>query len=201
MIVLVMAVMLMIPFSAAAVDLLGFRIGPSVMLNQKFPISADQENTEIDFGNYTFGADARFNFTLMEVNALALATPPEEGGDIWSFDTYINGGLTIDLADLVQLSASAGPKIQLLYNKADKELTAFDEDGNEIVDPEVNDLLNAGVNVRLSADVLLGGISLSGFVIADTNLNFSDASEGEGLSGMFEDQTAKIGVSALLTIF
>jgi hypothetical protein len=137
----------------------------------------------------------------MEVNALALATPPEEDGNIWKFDTYINGGLTIDLADLVQLSASAGPKFQLEYDQEEKQLTAFDEDGIEISDPKINDLLNAGVNVRLSADVLLGGISLSGFVIADTNLNFSDVSEGEGLSDMFGDQTAKIGVSALLTIF
>lgn len=198
-ILLTMAALLVVPFSAFAVDLLGFRVGPAVMYDH--PFTPDSEiPDEFDSSKLTFGADARFNFSLLEANTLLLVTPPEmEGGEVWTINAYLNGGLSFDVANLVKLGAFVGPKIMVEYNQAEEKFTAY-ENGTEILDPDLQDLLNAGVNVKLSADVLLGGISLSAFLLADTNIDFENLFDGD-IENMFEGESAKVGVSALFTIF
>lgn len=194
--VLLLVMIVALPASIFGADLLGFRIGPAAMLNGSLDDTADNYLGNGDFykdltaENFTFGADARFNFALLEVNALALFTPGEDTEP--EIDLYANAGLSVSLLNLLRVGASIGPNFTFYVG----------EDGI-YGGPESEDaILEAALNLRLTADVELGDLSIGASAIFDTAATFNQLFEGDtsGFEGQPFDE-GKFGVSAMFALF
>jgi hypothetical protein len=194
--VLLLVMMVALPASIFGADLLGFRIGPAAMLNGSL---VEGETNYVGSGDFyknltaedfTFGADARFNFALLEVNTLALFTPGETEDP--RIDLYANAGLSVSLLNLLRVGASIGPNF-----------TFYVGDDGIYGGPESTDaILEAALNLRLTADVELGDLSIGASAIFDTAATFNQLLEGEtsGFEGQPFDE-GKFGVSAMFALF
>lgn len=194
--VLLLVMMVALPASIFGADLLGFRIGPAAMLNGSLVegeanyVGDGEFYENLTADNFTFGADARFNFALLEVNALALFTPGEEADP--QIDLYANAGLSVSLLNLLRVGASVGPNF-----------TFYVGDDGLYGGPESADaILEADLNVRLTADVELGDLSIGASAIFDTAATFNQLLEGDtsGFEGQPFDE-GKFGVSAMFALF
>jgi hypothetical protein len=199
-VILLLAMMIALPASIFGADLLGFRIGPAAMLNGSL-VDGD-ENYIGDEGFYnnlsaedfTFGADARFNFALLEVNALALMTPGSESEVTEPrIDLYANAGVSVSLLNLLRVGASVGPNFVFYVG----------EDGLSGGPDDEEDVLSAKLNLRLTGDVQLGDLSIGASAIFGTSATFNDMFDGNfdafEEEGLFDE--GKFGVSAMFALF
>ncbi|MCF7941323.1 MAG: hypothetical protein K9M84_06910 [Spirochaetia bacterium] len=189
--VVLMALLLIMPATMFAADLIGFRIGPTAMLNGT--LNPDVEDWGLDLENlsvedFTFGADARLNFSLIEVNALALVTPEGEDMASGTIDLYANAGVSISLLNLLRFGVSAGPMFEIAYGEA--------------ADVSETDPMEANLNLRMTADLLLGDFSIGATGIITSSSSINDVIDGTAeFGGLFESPDIKAGVSALFAIF
>jgi len=197
---LILAVLMILPASVFAVDLIGFRVGPTAMLNA--PINPENipedffENLSID--DFSFGIDARFNLAVFEVNALALVDPLMNGlnemvGAL--VRANVGAGVSLALLDMVRLGLFAGPSISFII--ANDGFTT--EDNFPLSE---DDLFASNLFLRAAVDVMLGGISVGATYIVDTNTNLINIFEpGFDPSALFDNVIGKAGVSVLFEVF
>ena len=140
----------------AFIPLLSFAelgLGASVFLNNPVLIGQEATASELREGGFTFGGDARFKLSILQLEALGLVSV---GDEVTSIDLYADAGLALDLA-ILRLSLGAGPTVFFLLNDA--------------TDPVL-----AGYNVKANADVKLGRISVGlsyimGLIVEDGLFN------------------------------
>lgn len=195
-VVLVLAILLVLPASIFAMDLIGLRVGPAAMLNA--PISIDGLDpdyfTTLTLDDFTFGVDARLNLSILEGNVMALVTPETLDNEIIGayLDAYINAGVSIELLSLLKVGIFAGPMFSFYV----------DESGVSGGPESEDDLLSAGLNLRLTADVNLGGISVGATYIVETDVLIGDLIAGEvSPEDVFVNPMGKAGVSVLFSLF
>ncbi len=191
-----LAVLLIVPASAFALDFIGLRIGPAAM----YRLERDAEDKLIipELGDITkedlrFGVDARLNLTILEGNVLALVDKSDTGSEAyWTITTYANAGLSLRVFPFLRLGVFAGPKFDIYYSAED----GFDLDGV----PDVDGILGGGVNIKVSGDFAIGKLSLSTFGIAETNVKFEELGDS-GLDELFTSPKVSVGASVLFNIF
>ncbi|MDA3833560.1 MAG: hypothetical protein PF495_09200 [Spirochaetales bacterium] len=185
-VLVLLAIMLAVPASVFAVDLIGLRIGPAAMIGGKLEeIQKPGFFKDLDSSNFTFGADARLNFSLLEVNALALYTPEGEV-DPATVDLYANAGASLSLLNILRLGVSAGPKVTILVGEEN--------------DMSEEDPLDMALNLRLSGDVELGDLSIGASAIFPTTYTLKMATDGDPLPKDIFDE-GLFGVSVLFALF
>ena len=154
------------------------QIGGTALYN--FPYFADTGPSEIDLSDFTFGADARIRLFIFQASALGLFTPGytdeldnEVAGNI---DLIVDGGLSIDVL-LFRLGLGVGPSLRIGLGEG--------------ADP-----YGIGLNVKATAEVMLGRIALGLTYLNQFEFDFADASQL-----LDEDYTkGLLGVSLLFAL-
>jgi hypothetical protein len=169
---IVIAAILLIPAAAFA----QLQIGATAMYN--YPIMAEGATDDIDISNFTFGADARLKILLFQASALALYTP---GGDDpvtpAIIDVFVDGGVALDIA-ILRIGLGVGPNLRFAMGENN------------------DDPLGYGLNVKATADVMLGGISVGLSYLNSFELDFSQAGD------LLDQDYSKglLGVSVLFSL-
>lgn len=195
LIMVVLAVLLIVPSSLFAVDLIGLRVGPTAMLNgtvnEETDFSEVFENLELE--NFTFGADVRMNFTLLEVNALATVSEMDLDAKTGTVEVYTNAGVSVPLLSIFRFGVTAGPKFEF----------AYDADGFTGSEDNPEDVLEAKLNLRGTADLVLGDLSvgLTGIMTTPHSINDVINDNVEDFTAMFDSPEVQVGVSVLFAIF
>ncbi len=190
-VLVVLALLMVVPASIFAVDLIGLRVGPTAMMNTTLDFDSPNWGIDVDgigLESFTYGADIRMNLSVIEVNALALVTALEDDYSAVALDVYANAGLSMSLFDILRLGASAGPKFTV--NLGDEN----------VIDGLDEDPMNWGLNLRLTADIELGDLSIGASAIMDTNVSLENIGDFEAAT-LFENPTGLFGVSAMFAIF
>jgi hypothetical protein len=148
------------------------QVGATALYN--FPYSAGTGPAEIDPSDFTFGADARMKILVFQASGLALFTPgyDDAGATVpGRVDLHVDGGIAIDVL-MLRLGLGVGPSIQFLLA------------------PDA-DPVRAGVNVKATADIMLGDFSVGltylnqfGFNLADGATQLLDQDYTQGLLGV-----------------
>lgn len=159
---IVVLLLLVLPMAAFA----QLQIGGTALYN--FPLVADGGSVEPDVSNFTFGADARLKVLFFQGSALALFTP---GTDLApaNIDLFLDGGVAFDIA-LFRLGLGVGPNFRVPLG--DGATNGF------------------GLNVKATADVMLGDLAVGLTYLNKFELDFSQAGElldqdySQGLLGL-----------------
>ncbi|NQT58659.1 MAG: hypothetical protein HQ557_06720, partial [Bacteroidetes bacterium] len=205
-----------LPATVFAGSFLGLKVGAAATLNEEINLNNLEETdlSEIGLDSFSFGADIRFNITIVELSALIqgqflkgadanMALVPEPLRDIapgpftYNEDVvFLYGqvglGLGIDLLGLVNLGVTVGP-----------ELGIYASESVQVPTVNFDDFKKFPLKVRANIGVNLGGISVGGFLIVDPNVTI-----GEVLDEEFDWQaiatipaTATAGLSVLVSLF
>ncbi|GEM_PF-990735 len=194
---LILAVLMILPASVFAVDLIGLRVGPTAMLNA--PINP--ENIPEDFfedlsiEDFSFGVDARFNLAVFEMNVLALISPWTESGELVGayVQANVGAGVSLPLLDMVRLGLFAGPSISFVVY--DGGVFPLDVPMTE------DELFSSNLFLRAAVDVMLGDISVGATYIVDTNTNLNNIVKDGFDPSMLDNVMGKAGVSVLFELF
>lgn len=182
---LVFAALLVLPATAFSANLLGLRVGPSALYMT--PLDEIDDDLEFAIEDFKFGVDARLNFSVLEGNALAYFSRKADAEDVWSVDTLLNAGLSFPVANVLRLGVFAGPRFT--FNIGEDEEADFD-------------VMDFGLNLKGTADFMLGNLGLSVFSIVDTGLKLGDIGEDDFEFGdLFADPSISFGASLLFTVF
>ncbi len=196
------AAVLLLPTALWSVNLIGFRIGPTVLYNYEidpefgviFP-----DLSEVSLEDFSFGADARFNLALFELHTLALVeTVIDDTGEISGAVVHadVGAGVTIPFFDLLQVGLHAGPALSFAFTRNGAVLDESNFPGNE------DELFASNLFLRLTADVILGGVSVGGTYVIDTHTNLNDIFQGTfDVSSLYESLLGRAGLSVLFTLF
>lgn len=199
---IILTVLMVIPSSIFAVDLIGLRVGPTAML--KAPIDPDPQDIPEDYfenlslDDFSFGVDARLNLAVFEVNVLALIDPLlNSSNNIVGalVQANVGAGVSLALLDMVRLGVFAGPSVAFKMSN-----------GSFIRGPgfplDVDDVFASNLFLRAAVDVMLGGFSVGGTYIIDTNTNLNTIFEDDfDASTLFDNLMGKAGVSVLFELF
>lgn len=153
------------------------QIGATALYN--FPYLSDPVVPELDASDFTFGADARIRVFVFQASALALFTPgsTEPGLESpGSLDVIIDGGLSFDVL-LFRLGVGLGPSLRVNLEPG-------------------ADAMGLGLNVKATADVMLGSFGVGLTYLNQFEFDFSDAAQlldQDYTKGLF-------GVSVLFTL-
>jgi len=112
----------------AFIPLLSFAelgLGASAFFNSPVLIGTPIDKSELREGGFTFGGDARFKLSILQLEALGLVTL----GDQKSIDLYADAGLALDLA-ILRLSLGVGPTVFFLLDSTDPNLVGFNAKAN-----------------------------------------------------------------------
>ncbi len=218
LLVLCLVVLFVLPAAVFAGGFLGLKVGAAAILNEEIDLKNLDETdlSGIGLDSFSFGADVRFNITIVEISALiqgqlmkgaeantALFPEPLRGTAPapapFTYDedvVYLYGqvglGLGINLLGLVNLGVSVGPELGIYASKSVQVPTVnFDA------------YMDFPLKVRANVGVNLGGISVGGFLLVDPNVTIGDVLDKE-----FDWQaiaaipaTATAGVSVMLALF
>ena len=134
-----------LPFMAFA----EFQIGPTALYNVMF--AADPETSVgvyseamdngLSLDDFTLGVDTRLKLGLFQGCAMGLVSPGLDGLPT-EIEVYLDVGIAIDIL-MLRLGIGIGPNLIVAL-------------GEDITDP-----VFLGGNVKLSADIMLGGIAVS----------------------------------------
>lgn len=171
--VLIVCAVLLLPVAAFA----QVQVGATALYN--FPYFTDGAPDELDPSDFTFGVDARMKVFVFQVSGLGLFTPgtTDELGDpvSGSIDLFLDGGVAFDVL-LFRFGLGLGPSLRVNL-----------EQGSEAT--------GLGLNVKGTADVMLGRLSLGLTYLNQFEFDFSDAAQL-----LDEDYTkGRLGVSVLLS--
>ncbi len=199
-VICVMILLLALPASLFSLDLIGLRVGPTAMLN--VPINPEYIEPDfletIDVDDFQFGVDARFNLTVVEVNALATVEPIVDIlGKVAGVMVAANlgAGVSIPLLDIVRFGLFAGPSLSFAVSGS-----GFEPGEDFPLQP--GDLFASNLFVRVTADVMLGSLSVGGTYIIDTNTNLNSIfDEGFDPAVILENPVGRVGFSVLYALF
>ncbi|MFP4113476.1 MAG: hypothetical protein ACOCY8_01695 [Spirochaetota bacterium] len=167
---MIIAMLLVLPAALFA----QLQVGGTALYNFPYLADSETEADELSAADFTFGVDARLKILLFQGSALALFTPGAEDvpGNI---DLYLDGGVAFDIL-FFRLGLGAGPNFRIPVGEG--ETTGF------------------GLNVKATADVMLGDLAVGLSYLNKFELDFDQA--GELLD---QDYTqGLLGVSVLVTM-
>jgi hypothetical protein len=174
---LLLLVLIVLPFMAFA----ELQIGPTALYNVIF--SPDEARSVglyareegVALADLTFGLDTRLKMGLFQGCAMALFSPGAE--DIpTEIELYLDAGIAIDIL-LLRLGIGAGPNLIVAL-------------GENLEKP-----VFVGGNVKISADVMLGGIAVS-----VNYLMYLPDFSSESLEYLSNNLEGNIGVSVLFKL-
>jgi hypothetical protein len=190
LLVLCLVVMFVLPTTVFAGGFLGLKVGAAAILNE--PINLEEIDpdyfTALGLEDLSFGADVRFNVSIVEIAALVQGQMIDDGVFLFG---HVGLGLSLDLLGLVDLGITAGPELAAYADADGNFISTFDFE-----DPETLDLI-----IRATADVNLGGISVGGFVMVDPGVTIGDLMDpGFDPADIEVDTTAKVGISVMVSL-
>lgn len=152
MVFLVLALFL----TAAPAAFAELQLGPTALYN--FTVIPDdlERPLPVNISDFTFGGEARLNFWLFQLGAMALYSPPwreAEFVDEGVVELLVSGGLSFRLLFL-RLSGTIGPSIVLPLGETDPAVV--------------------GSNARLTADIEIGRLSFSLYYLLEFDFPFYD---------------------------
>ncbi len=155
------------------------QIGGTALYN--FPYFVDAGPSGLDASDFTFGADARMRMFIFQASALALFTPGYTdalNNDVaGKIDLIMDGGLSIDVL-LFRLGLGVGPSLRLNMGSG-------------------TDATGIGLNVKATAEVMLGRIAVGLTYLNQFEFDFSAAAT----QLLDQDYTqGLLGVSVLLAL-
>ena len=159
--------------SAAASNANGFWVGPTAFYNI-FLDPEDLESHEFDSDNFSYGIDARLRMGLLEGSLMAIYYPSSDtGGYSDVLAVYANAGANLNLS-IFNVGLSGGTNFLIIDDDA------------------IDEAIDFGVNLKATADVMLGNIALGFYYMAilDTFEDF----DADNISG-------NVGVSLLFKPF
>jgi len=134
------------------------QIGGTALYN--FPYFEDAGPSEIDLSDFTFGADARVRLFIFQASALALFTSGYTdalNNDVpGNIDLILDGGLSLDVL-LFRLGLGVGPSLRVNMGGTDP--------------------VGIGLNVKATADVMLGSFAIGLTYLSQFELDSSDATQ------------------------
>lgn len=155
------------------------QVGGTALYN--IPYFATDKPEQIDASDFTFGADARIKILFFQASALGLATPgytDDFGEQVpGTIDLHVDGGIALDVL-MFRLGLGLGPSFRFALAQ----------------DSEAN---NIGMNVKATADVMLGDFS-----IGLTYLNQFALNLAEGATELLDQDYTQglLGVSVLFQL-
>ena len=167
--ILLLTVLFLLPVALFA----QLQVGGTALYN--YPLSGDAgDASAVTPSDFTFGADARLKILFFQGSGLALFTPGSETvpGNI---DIFLDGGVSFDVA-MLRLGLGVGPNFRVPLGEG--ATTGF------------------GLNVKATADLMLGDLSLGLSYLNKFELDFSQA---EQLLDQDYSQ-GLLGVSLLFTL-
>lgn len=152
----ILAVMMMVPMASFA----QLAVGGAAFLKAPVLIGQPVDLGNMNVNQFSFGGDARLKISLFQLQSLMLFS----AGDVSSLDIFLDAGVAVDVA-MVRLSAGAGP--------------------NFVWNFDCTPPLQAGLNAKIGADVLIDNMSLGiSYVMAMYYNNRVDINTGTGLLGV-----------------
>jgi hypothetical protein len=163
--VLILVVLVILPVAvfadSAPPSLISWGIGPAVFYKSPVLLGQPTDTNNLNVNQFNFGGDLRLKVSLFQAEALVLYAT---GNGVNSFNTYLDGGLAVDIA-ILRLDLGIGPNF--VYNS------------------DSNSGAQVGLNAKVGADILLGPISVGLSYIMELNINNGvQVSTGSGLLGL-----------------
>lgn len=153
--VLILAVLVILPVAVFA-DL---GIGGAAFFRSPVLLGQPIDVNNLNVNQFTFGGDLRFKLSFFQAEALVLFS----AGEIYSFVAYLDAGLALDVA-ILRLSLGAGPNLTYSIGQTAP--------------------VQAGLNAKVGADVMLGPVSVGlSYIMALSIGNRTHVSTGSGLLG------------------
>lgn len=148
--------------------------------------------------NWSFGAEARFKITILEVDVVGLYNQFKPTGSTETnhvISGMFTGGLSFDIFNIVRLGVGMGPKVS--WNITEKTFV-IDQQMVNNMDDFGKGFMNAPMNYRATADVMLGPIMLGANYTVPSKFTFEklDAKDLVPLWDM-----GQFGVSVLFSFF
>lgn len=168
--ILITTLLLLLPVALFA----QLQVGGTALYNYPLTERSSADTGELTPSDFTFGADARLKILLVQGSALALFTPGTDTvpGNI---DIFLDGGIAFDFL-LFRFGLGAGPNFRVPLGEG--ETTGF------------------GLNVKATADAMLGDLGVGLSYLNKFELAFSQAGE------LLDQDYSKglLGVSVLFTL-
>jgi len=184
-----------------------------------------QEQTEnddyqafTDPSNYQFGPKARIKFSLIEISSAVLMSRDENTDFDCFFNGFVSFGITHDFS-VCRLGIGLGPDLYyetatkgfrfgpmndvqknkiIQRNNLEKDADSLNEDDYEIWDM----FITSPVNIRVTADFLVGPLNLGFSAVLPTNVSLEMADSWKSLFSEEKDlQRTKVGISMGFTVF
>jgi len=154
---LILAILVIVPIAVFA----DWGVGGSAFYKSPVLLGQSLDTANLNINQFTFGGDARLKLGWFQVEGLLLYS----AGDVSSLNLYLDAGVALDVT-ILRLSFGAGPNFTNNFGSS----TA----------------LQAGLNAKVGADVMLGPISLGVSYIMVLNLSNGIAigTTGSGLLGV-----------------
>ncbi|MBN2441306.1 MAG: hypothetical protein JXJ04_08165 [Spirochaetales bacterium] len=174
---LFLLILIALPFMAFA----ELQIGPTALYNVIFApdearsVGMYARDEGISLADLTFGLDTRLKIGIFQGSAIALFSPP--AGELpTEAEIYLDAGIALDILFL-RLGIGVGPNL----------IIAFDEN--------IDKPVFLGGNVKISADIMLGGIAVS-----VNYLMYLPEFSKEALDYLTNNLEGNIGVSILFKL-
>jgi hypothetical protein len=191
--VLVAAICLLLPVSLSA-EVLDFSIGGTAQYN--YDASQSSSDDFFNAENYSFGAEARVKFLIVEASDLALVGPTSDG---WQVTNLMTAGLSFDLLNLVRLGVGLGPEFEI--NVSDDGVVT-DANGDAFEFASI--FMDANCTYKANVDFLLGGITLSAnYTIPSKGFNIQNIVDGNfSTEDLLPEgsEYGRVGVSVLISL-
>jgi hypothetical protein len=146
--------------------------------------------------NWSFGGELRFKVTLLEIDVVGLYNQYDiPGGKQQVISGMFTGGLSLDLFDIVRLGVGMGPNASWNITQG-RFIVGTDEVSN--LSDFGQGFMNAPMNYRATADVMLGPVMLGANYTVPTSFTFSNL-DAKKLEPLWD--YGRFGVSVLISFF
>lgn len=139
---MIIAIMILVPVLMFA----ELAVGGVAMLKSPVLLGQKVNLDHVNINQFTFGGDIRFKVEMIQLESMLVCST----GDITGLDIYTDAGLAFDIA-LIRLSVGAGPNFT--WNFTNKPP------------------LQAGLNAKVGADLMLGNVSVGCSYLMVMNYN------------------------------
>jgi hypothetical protein len=153
--ILILIVLVILPVAVFA----DFGIGGAAFYKSPVLVGQPIDTNNLNVDQFSFGGDLRYKLGWFQAEALALFST----GSLSSFNLYLDAGLALDIA-ILRLSLGGGPNFAINFD----ESTA----------------IQAGLNAKIGADIVLGPVSFGlSYIMALNIKNSVSVQTSTGLLG------------------
>jgi len=210
LLVLCLVVMFVLPATVFAGSFLGLKVGAAAILNE--PINLENVDPEyflgVEMEDIGFGADIRFNVSVVELAALVQGQMVSSfNADYLILSGHLGVGVSLELLGLVDLGVTIGPTLDYITDiDGDSSWLGVltnreNPTAGYIIEIDENNYEILPLEIRATADVNLGGISVGGFVMVDPGVTIGDVMDPNFNPADIEvDTTATVGISVMVSL-